>query len=128
MAPKEWTKEEVRYLRENYRDTSLADMGFHLHVAPSTVRNKLILMGLDTDNSRRVRRMWTKDELEYLRENYPTMTAIDIADHIGCSNTTVSNKAKELGLKKSPEFRRTDFHRRYVASYRWKKDHTVIYI
>ena len=128
MKPKEWTRQEVAYLRANYRDTTLSDLAMHLHVAPSTVRNKLLLMGLDTDNSRRGRRMWTKEEIDYLRANFPTMTAIDIADHIGCSNPTVARKAMELGLEKSPEFRKAEFRCRYVKDYRWKKDHTAIRI
>ena len=112
-----WTDDEVRYLRENYRDTPLSDLGMHLHLASSTVRNKLLLMGLDTDSSRRHRKMWTKAELDYLRRSYPTMSAKDIADYIGCSDTTVRNKAKELGLSKDPCWDKSVYYRRYVKNY-----------
>lgn len=116
----EWTDEEKRYLRENYRDTALVDLGFHLHVAASTVRTQLRRMGLDTDSSRRARRIWTKEELDFLKANFSFMSAIDIADHIGCSNTTVSNKARELGLKKNPGWSKNDYHNRYVGNYSGK--------
>ena len=121
MNIRTWTEEERRYLRENYRDTPLTDLGMHLHVAASTVRDQLHRMGLDTDSSRRTRRMWSEVELAYLRENYATMTAIEIADKIGCSDTTVSNKARELGLKKAPGWSRNDYHGRYVSRYSGKR-------
>ncbi len=57
---------------------------------------------------------WTEEKLQYLREHYPTETAQDIADVIGCSDCTVNVKAKMLGIVKAPSFRKSDFHGRYV--------------
>lgn len=57
---------------------------------------------------------WTEEKLQYIRDHYPTETAQDIADVIGCSDCTVNVKAKELGVAKSPSFRKSDFYGRYV--------------
>ena len=43
--------------------------------------------------------VWTKSKSQYLIEHCPTDTANDIADVIGCSDFSVSRKAKELGIK-----------------------------
>lgn len=57
---------------------------------------------------------WTDDMVAYLREHWPTGTAFDIAQVLGCSETTVSKKAKRLGIAKDPSFKRTNFIGRYV--------------
>jgi hypothetical protein len=62
-------------------------------------------------------RTWTDEEVAFLRENFSHMTAIDIADVLGCSNTTVSTKARELGLTKSPEWSKAMYRGRYVNAY-----------
>ena len=57
---------------------------------------------------------WTEEKLEYIREHYPTEAASEIADAIGCSDTTVSVMAKKLGLTKSPDFHTWNYIGRYV--------------
>lgn len=57
---------------------------------------------------------WTEEKLRYLREHFAAEPACDIADALGCSTYTVSKKARELGLTKSPDFRRTSYIGRYV--------------
>ena len=65
--------------------------------------------------------IWTAEKLEYLRVHYADEPACDIADVLGVASTTVSNKAKELGLVKSSSF---DVHRymgRYTHKYSYKR-------
>lgn len=57
---------------------------------------------------------WTDEKIQYLMEHFPTETADDIADVIGCSDSTVSYKAKQLGLEKSPDFHKWNYIGRYV--------------
>ena len=57
---------------------------------------------------------WTEEKIAFLREHYPTGTAFDIAQVMGCSETTVRLKARELGIGKDPSFKRTNFIGRYV--------------
>lgn len=60
---------------------------------------------------------WTGEMLDALRTLYPTHTIGDIADVLGVSDTTVSNKAKQLGLKRSEGFNVYS----YVGRYTFKK-------
>lgn len=64
--------------------------------------------------------VWTESKLQYLIEHYPTDTANDIADVIGCSDFSVSRKAKELGIRKSPDFKRWNFIGRYIKQKKHK--------
>lgn len=57
---------------------------------------------------------WTDEKLAYLREHYPTESADDIADVLGCSYPTVAYKAKQLGIQKSPDFHTWNYIGRYV--------------
>lgn len=57
---------------------------------------------------------WTAEMLDCLERRYPTDSASDIADALGCSTSTVVNKARKLGIRKSQDFRRSDFIGRYV--------------
>ena len=63
---------------------------------------------------------WTEEKLQYIREHYPTETAQDIADVLGCSDCMVNVKAKKLGVVKAPSFRKSDFQGRYVKKGRLK--------
>ena len=112
-----WTESDLEYIRENYRDMTLMDMGIHIGVAGSTVRDKMLSMGLEPNHYRKNRRVWTEEEISFLKENFPTMSAIDLADKFGVSSTSVSTKAKELGLRKSPEWSKNLYYRRYVNRY-----------
>lgn len=60
------------------------------------------------------RTVWTKEKLARLRELYPRMPASDISDILGISDTTVLNKAHQLGLKRDPLFRQYGYGYRYV--------------
>lgn len=57
---------------------------------------------------------WTEEKLRYLEEHFATDTANDIAEVVGCSDSTVLNKARKLGLEKSPDFHPSHFYGRYV--------------
>lgn len=50
------------------------------------------------------RHHWTEIDITVLRRVYPTCSALHIAGAIGCSENAVYNKARKLGLKKSPAF------------------------
>lgn len=58
--------------------------------------------------------IWTDENIAKLRELYPTTPAVDLADIFGCSDSTVLNKAHELGLKKDPSFSTNSFQGRYT--------------
>lgn len=55
------------------------------------------------------RTLWTPDHDDILKERFHTDCLLDIASHIGCTCSTVSNHARRLGLRKiSPSGRNSD--------------------
>ena len=55
------------------------------------------------------RTLWTPDHDDILKERFHTDCLHDIASHIGCTCSTVSDHARRLGLKKiSPSGRNSD--------------------
>lgn len=64
---------------------------------------------------------WNEERLRYLTEHFPTESADDIADVVGCSNTTVRGKARELGLQKAPDYSTKKYIGRYTGKYKNKR-------
>lgn len=64
--------------------------------------------------------LWTDAMLDYLRTHYADEPACDIADVLGVASTTVSNKARELGLVKSSSFDAHSYMGRYTHKYGYK--------
>lgn len=58
--------------------------------------------------------IWTDKMLAELRRLYPDHCIGDIADAVGVSATSVTTKARELGLQRSKEFNRYAFWGRYT--------------
>ena len=50
------------------------------------------------------RHQWTDAELSYLRANYADMPCCDMKEVLGLNESTISKKARELGLQKSRDF------------------------
>ena len=61
---------------------------------------------------------WTESDIAYLREHFPNEPAGDIADVLGCSDATVRDLARKLGIEKSPSFMRGAYSGRYVRMHR----------
>ena len=49
---------------------------------------------------------WSPQMLDYMQRNYATTMNKDLADWLGVSVTTVIRKARQLGLRKAPEWMR----------------------
>lgn len=62
--------------------------------------------------------IWEDEDLSYLKAHFPVEPAGDVADALGISYMSVSKKAKELGLRKSPDYNAASYTNRYVR-HRW---------
>ena len=120
----EWTKEMEAYLLSHYEVMSLYDMGMHLGISVPSVSKKLHLMGIMKDRGGKSR-VWSEEELVYLREHYPFESMGDIADALKISPVMVRRKVLELGLKKSADYDPRKYYCRYVRSYK-NNTHKVI--
>ena len=113
-----WSKEEEAYLKEHHLDKTRWEIAEHIGVSVPTVTNKMLKMGLELENHASPKRVWSDEEIRFLKDNFAMMSAVDIADHLGLNSVLVSRKARELGLKKSPEWDRRQYYHRYVGRYK----------
>ena len=60
------------------------------------------------------RTLWTPDHDDILKERFHTDCLHDIASHIGCTCSTVSNHARRLGLRKNSSSGRNSDARSFV--------------
>ncbi len=58
--------------------------------------------------------IWDYEAVETLRRLYPNTPALDIAIKIGCSDVSVHKKARELGIKRDPDYDRYSFGGQYT--------------
>ena len=65
--------------------------------------------------------IWNDEKDAMLRELYPTTPNDDIASVIGCSDSTVSMRAKKLGLQRAPSYNQYAFKGRYTKIGRYKQ-------
>ena len=112
-----WSDGDIAYLCAHFHEKSLEELADHFRVSTTTVRVKALGFGLRKPRKSRGHN-WTEAELHYLIENFPTVAGCDIADHLHLSPPCISCKAKELGLKKSPEFSTRPYTKRYVRNYK----------
>ena len=114
-----WTQEQEEYVLTHYKEESNMDMGTKLGVSAPYIAGRLRTNGIvRCRESRTPRKQWTEYEVSYIREHFPHETAGDIADHLGTSDTMVLKKAREMGLKKAPDYDPRHFGGRYVRNYK----------
>ena len=65
-------------------------------------------------------KIWTDEAIATLRRLFHNTPSQDIADIIGCSDNSVLLKAKQLGLKRDPDYSRHNFIGRFTGRGRFK--------
>lgn len=93
-----WTNEELNYLKRNSALLSCDEMAKSLGRSRNSVRAKMIRLGIYAYESPG-HRYWTKEEEEYLENNYPFHAAADVAKHMGRSIDSVKRKAQSMNIK-----------------------------
>lgn len=77
-----------------------------------------------------MRRIWTRDEIKYLKQNYADVNTSVVAAHLGRSKGSVFGMVQILGLTKSEIFKASPLSGRLRpgakigGSFRFKKGHT----
>lgn len=74
-------------------------------------------------SQRRFTTIWNDEKDAILRKMYPTTPNGDIATVIGCSDFTVSMRAKKLGLARAPEYNQYTYKGRYTHTGRYKRNY-----
>lgn len=99
---KRWDKHELEFIRNYWRDLSDTRMARKLGVTLSCYKHKRLSMGLRKEWERRKgrRRTWSFNDELFLRENYGTRSAKEIAKYLNRKENAVQYKAYRLGLSK----------------------------
>lgn len=107
-----WGRDEIAEFKRIYGTRTDDDLARIFGRAIDEIRSKATSLALRKDKAF-VRRLngeastrmprWSKEELELLRERYPSEPNLAIAQHLGRSVKSVVSKAHNLGLKKSPD-------------------------
>jgi hypothetical protein len=125
---KRWSPEDIAFLQSNYNILSDEEIAVKLDRSPEAIQTKRMEQKLIKSDSFALERSkktqfqkghvspvipfhlkkprrssWKEYEIEFLKNNWETMTAVAIAKAIGRPRGGVTDKALNLGLKKSPE-------------------------
>ena len=98
--PRIWSEEQIQYLIDNHDNPNetITSMSKVTGVPKSTLTCKLNELGLKENYDKIHKKGWTKEELEYLNENYDKMSLKELSKGVGKAPSTVSLKLIKLGL------------------------------
>jgi len=119
-----WSKEEEQLLLDKFRSESIQELEKLLgrsraaiHVKVGKLREAGYVEELPMKKE-----PFSEDELEYIRDNYNTMTNIEIGKRLGRATSYITTKAQELGLK--PKSVRWGDIKEEVIKNNWNDKHT----
>ena len=94
MSPK-WNDKEIELLKKLYAENvSLDEIALKLNRTKNATRNKAHLLGISSNG-------WTKDEEQYLIDNYKSYNLKELSEHFKRHKTNVCRKAKQLGIERT---------------------------
>lgn len=104
-----WSKEEIDYLREEYSKLSgenvtnvLDRISKKLNRTKGSIRNKAYELGITHRE-----KYYTKDEIQYLKDNYDKVSMNDMATFLKRNESNIFRKMKQLGLHKTKRQKNT---------------------
>ena len=112
-----WTPDKIEFIRSHISEMTYEEMGRALGLSSSTVSSKCYELGLRRQRHVNAR-VFTEEELEYIREHYPTEAGCDVADHLGMSYALVNRAADEMGIEKYKNWNTQAYQGRYIRNYK----------
>ncbi len=94
-----WSKKEEKYLRKNYSKESAEMIAKSLDKTRNSIYQKASSMGLNSGRSGLGDR-WSSSEIEKLEKLFPTTENSELVDIIGRTESSIKNKADDLGISK----------------------------
>ena len=91
-----WTKEEEKYLIDNYMNVMYCDIAKKLNKTEGAIRAKCFDLNLVKNNA------WTDDEINFIKSNYQKLSIKEMAEYLNRTTNSVRLKASRCGCKKSP--------------------------
>ncbi|MDY4027190.1 MAG: hypothetical protein SOZ13_19135 [Enterococcus avium] len=119
MVGKHWTEDELIYLEyfvfEN--DSKLKEASCFLGRSVNAIRKKLSQLRKNKDyNVGYMHRLWTEEELNFIKRNYTQMTYEDIAKKLNRGAAAVELIARENGIRKHKKLKDFDTEIRELAT------------
>jgi hypothetical protein len=103
MPGRNWSQQEIAYLKEHYPNTRVDEIANFLKRTDYAVKMKAYYLGLkqSTKFSFGFFPQWTAEELNTLKEFYPITTKDEIAEKIPKrTHRAIKSKASQLGLRR----------------------------
>lgn len=96
--PKPWSEDEVEYLKANLTDKGFQQIADTLGRSKNSVKAQCQKLGIvQNPNVRHVR--WNKQEVEFLKANWTTMTNKELQEKLHRSKSSVHSKKHQLGFE-----------------------------
>ncbi len=103
-SPKPWKDSEIAYLKKKMHDPKYhplhRELAEHLGRTVESVTRKIRQLGLSIPLKNRI---WTEQEVRYLKKHYARKTYREIGDHLGRTASAVEKAMYRLGLRKRSE-------------------------
>ena len=96
---KNWTIDEVSYLRANYKAMAVIDIAMELRRTRVAIIGKARELGLS--------KLWTDDEDDFIREKYPTASKGYLADKLERTWGAICHRAAKLNVRRLTAKQRT---------------------
>jgi|GEM_PF-6868732 len=93
---KTWSKDDLKYLIDNYKTKPCSILANHFSVSEGTIYRKVRELGLRKFNPS----IWTEKLNEILIKNYATCTIKELVAFFGVSELIVRQRAKKFELKR----------------------------
>lgn len=98
---KRFTREELLFIKNNYKTLSVKDISKVLERSEKGVRAKIERMGIKLSTQERNKPFeWTRDHVKFLKTNYKELSDKKISIVLGTTYSVVLRKRTQLGLKK----------------------------
>lgn len=97
---KNWSEEELNYLIDNYKNSTVKELAAYLNKTPGSVSYAANVNGL----IKQPHNSWTEEQIEFLKDNYVDMTSEEIAKKFNRSIVSVNAMRDRLGLVRKPKW------------------------
>ena len=97
-----WTKKETSFLKENYGKMSFEELAKNLGRSVGSVSGKVSGLGLPLKKAKKDknnRKLWTKDDVQYLKNNYGKKSVKVLAKQLKRTPYSITSKAHEINVK-----------------------------
>ena len=89
-----FTNEEVEYIKQNYANSTVKNIAKHLNKNTSCIYNVIRKLGI----LKQPHNKWTEDEINFLKNNYINMTSEEISKYINHTIDAINTMRDRLGL------------------------------